>query len=91
VLTPTDSSAPFVEGIAVRLGHECRMHRECAVASQPPSQMLERMASNGMILVCMLLLLCYDNALTIFRAGNPVTLSGHHAINPSSEQVIQSP
>ena len=69
-LSSTDSSQPFVEGVAVRLGHQCKMHRECAVATQRPSLHLERMSLYGMVLVTVLLLFCYDNTLTVFSSGN---------------------
>lgn len=69
LLSSTDGSPPFVEGIAIRLGHQCKMDRQCALAAQPASRHLQRMSRFGMGLVALLLLLCYDNTLTIFSLG----------------------
>ena len=47
-LARTDGSPPFVEGVAVRLGHEGKMYRECSLATDaPPSVMLRRMSRIG--------------------------------------------
>ena len=70
VLSTGDGSQPWVEGIAIRCGHECKMYRECAVAAQPPSQLLELMSSVGVKLVLVLSLLAYDNTLSVFRLGH---------------------
>lgn len=70
VLSPTDAAAPFVEGVAVRVAHECKMYRECAAASQPLSILYERMKRIGLTLVVLLLLLSYDNTLAVFATAN---------------------
>ena len=59
----------------MRAGHECKMLRSCALARQRPSVLLSRMTRNGMALVCCLLLLTYDNTLTVFATGHDGGLS----------------
>jgi hypothetical protein len=70
LLSRSGGARPYVEGVAVRLGHECKMYRECRLAAAaPPSVLLERMSSIGMLLVLMLIGFTYDNTLAIFATG----------------------
>ena len=69
LLSPVDQAAPHAEGVAIRLGHQCKMCRDCPVAVQRPSKLLARMSRHGMGLVCALLFLAYDNSLTVFANG----------------------
>jgi magnesium-transporting ATPase (P-type) len=70
LLSRARGARPFVEGVAVRLGHECKMYRECRLAAaQPPSVLLERMSYIGMLLVLLLIGFTYDNTLAIIATG----------------------
>lgn len=47
LLARTGLQFPFVDGCAVRLGHECKMYRECALAATQPPSVLPRVSGGA--------------------------------------------